>query len=126
MLKKKPYNPPKMTITTESKDFRQILSQVLTEAEQTERQTGDFRLRFSKHASIRLNSREIDLSPEQLRRVEEGVSRAGLKGVMDSLVLVDGLALVVNTKSRTVITAMEHSQHTNGGVFTNIDGAVIV
>jgi flagellar operon protein len=81
-------------------------------------------LRFSKHAATRLNSREVDLSPEQLKRVENGVSAALNKGVSDSLVLVDGYALVVNTKSKTVVTAMQHGQ--NGGVFTNINGAVIV
>ena len=81
-------------------------------------------LRFSKHAATRLNSREVDLSPEQLKRVENGVSQALTKGVSDSLVLVDGYALVVNTRSMTVITAMHASL--NGGVFTNINGAVIV
>ena len=81
-------------------------------------------LRFSKHASARLNSREVDLTPEQLKRVEDGVSAALTKGVSDSLVLVDGYALVVNTRSMTVVTAMQNSG--NGGIFTNINGAVIV
>jgi len=81
-------------------------------------------LRFSKHAATRLNSREVDLTPEQLKRVEDGVTQALTKGVSDSLVIIDGYALVVNTKSKTVITAMQSSQ--NGGVFTNINGAVIV
>lgn len=84
----------------------------------------DSGLRFSKHATARLNSRQVDLTPEQLRRVEEGVNAAWSKGVLDSLVLVDGYALVVNTRSMTVVTAMDSSQ--NGGVFTNISGAVIV
>ncbi|MCL2702306.1 MAG: flagellar protein [Defluviitaleaceae bacterium] len=81
-------------------------------------------LRFSKHASARLNSREVELTPEQLKRVENGVTAALTKGVSDSLVLVDGYALVVNTRSMTVVTAMQSGQ--NGGVFTNINGAVIV
>jgi len=81
-------------------------------------------LRFSKHAAARLNSREVDLSPEQLKRVENGVTAAFGKGVSDSLVLVDGYALVVNTKSKTVVTAMQNGQ--KPGVFTNINGAVIV
>ena len=83
------------------------------------------KLRFSKHAALRLNSREVDLTPEQIKRVEEGVNKAIIKGVSDSLVLVDGFALVVNTRSRTVVTAMDSRQRTDG-VFTNIDGAVIV
>ena len=81
-------------------------------------------LQFSKHAETRLNSRNINLSAEQLARVTNGVSEARQKGVRDSLVLVDGVALVVNVGSGTVITAVN-----NGGekkLFTNIDGAVIV
>ena len=45
------------------------------------------------------------------------------KGINDSLVLVDGIALVVNVKNKVVITAMNSD---NENIFTNIDGAVIV
>lgn len=82
-------------------------------------------LRFSKHASTRLGSREVNLSDEQLKRVEKGVNTARSKGITDSLVLVDDYALVVNTPSNTVITAMR-SAGKSDGIFTNINGAVIV
>ena len=78
---------------------------------------------FSKHAHMRLNARQIQLTGEQLSRVEDGVNRASAKGIRDSLVLVDDVALVVNVRSKTVITAMERVQD---NVFSNIDGAVIV
>jgi len=78
---------------------------------------------FSKHAAIRLNSRAISLSDEQLKRVEGGLANASQKGIKDSLVLIDDLALLVNVPSRTVITAMNQNSK---NVFTNIDGAVIV
>ena len=81
------------------------------------------KLIFSKHANTRLSSRDLNLSSEQMKRVETGVFKAWQKGVNDSLVIVDGLALVVSVKNRTVITAMETD---NENVFTNIDGAVIV
>ena len=80
-------------------------------------------LQFSKHAHMRLNSRDITLSTEQMQRVEAGISQARQKGIQDSLVFVDNVALVVNVKSKTVITAMNQ---TNQNIFTNIDGAVIV
>ena len=96
----------------------------------------DSKLKFSKHAAIRLNSRQVELSTDQLKRVEAGVSAAGQKGILDSLVLVDGYALVVNTRSMTVVTAMDYNQtgsqsdlQSESGlsrVFTNINGAVIV
>jgi flagellar operon protein len=78
-------------------------------------------VQFSKHAALRLNDRNISLTVDQIDRVAEGVEKAGEKGIRDSLVLVDDVALVVNVKSRTVITALNQP-----GVFSNIDGAVIV
>ncbi len=82
-------------------------------------------IKFSKHASTRLSNRSINLTGEQIQRVEEGVKMATAKGINDSLVLVDDVALVINIKSKTVITAM-HQAGTNENIFTNIDGAVIV
>lgn len=80
-------------------------------------------VQFSKHASSRLNARNINLTGEQMARVEDGIVKANEKGIRDSLVLVDDVALVINVKSRTVITAMNQQ---NDNVFSNIDGAVIV
>ena len=84
---------------------------------------------FSKHAHMRLSDRKITLTGDQLSRVEAGLSRANAKGIRDSLVLVDDVALVVNVKSKTVITAMGAGASSGKGldnVFSNIDGAVIV
>ena len=80
-------------------------------------------LQFSKHANMRLNARSITLTGDQLARVENGVSKANEKGIRDSLVLVDNIALVVNIKSRIVVTAMNQDSE---NIFSNIDGAVIV
>lgn len=100
--------------------FNNILSQTIAQA-QTQVQAQP--LQFSKHASMRLNTRDIALNHDQIKRVEEGVNKAYAKGIKDSLVFVDNVALVVNVRSRTVVTAI-HSQQEN--IFTNIDGAVIV
>ncbi|MDR2899101.1 MAG: flagellar biosynthesis protein [Clostridiales bacterium] len=80
-------------------------------------------LNFSKHAALRLNSRDINLTGDQLLRVEQGVNEARQKGIKDSLVLVDDVALLVNTHSRTVVTAINQGKQ---NIFTNIDGAVVV
>lgn len=82
-------------------------------------------VKFSKHAELRLQSRNINLSSKQMERIKDGVSRAEEKGVKDSLILVDNLALVVNIKNRTVVTAAS-TNDLKENVFTNIDGAVIV
>lgn len=82
-------------------------------------------LKFSKHASNRLNDRNIELTKEQLERLHDGTKKAGEKGIRESLVLVDQLAFIVNVKNNTVITAMDQTE-TDENIFTNIDGAVIM
>ena len=82
-------------------------------------------LKFSKHASNRLSTRNIELSETQVMRLKDGMEKANAKGIKDSLVLVDKLAFIVNVPSNTVVTAMEQSE-TDENIFTNIDGAVIV
>ena len=82
-------------------------------------------LKFSKHASVRLEQRGIQLTPGQMERLSDGTARAGQKGIKDSLVIVDELAFIVNVPNHTVVTAMESAEATTN-VFTNIDGAVIM
>jgi flagellar operon protein len=81
-------------------------------------------LDFSKHARKRIEQRGLDLDPERLTRLEAAVGRAEAKGAKDSLILLDELALVVNVRSRTVVTAMDEASRKEH-VFTNIDSVVI-
>ncbi len=80
-------------------------------------------LKFSKHANERLASRNIDLTDDQLLRLENGAKKASEKGINESLVMVDNLAFIVSVKNNTVITAVNEGEDK---VFTNIDGAVIM
>lgn len=82
-------------------------------------------LRFSKHAGERLVSRDINLTDEQYKRLEDGAKKAGEKGIKESLVLLDEYAFIVNTKSNTVITAMNQN-YEEENIYTNIDGAVVI
>ena len=87
----------------------------------TKEQTVDS-LKFSKHANERLATRNINLSAEQMERLENGTTKAREKGIRESLVMVDDLAFIVNVKNNTVITAVGD---TADSIFTNIDGDVI-
>jgi len=80
-------------------------------------------LKFSKHAEMRLQLRNIKLTDEQKEKISKAVQKAEEKGVKDSLVLIDDIAFVVNVRNRTVITAV-NSNELKENVFTNIDGAV--
>lgn len=82
-------------------------------------------LKFSKHASMRLEERNISLTEEQNARLEDGVAKAGEKGIKESLVMMDSLAFIVNVPNKTVVTAMDQVE-TQNNIFTNIDGAVII
>lgn len=82
-------------------------------------------LKFSKHASMRLEERNISLTTEQNERLESGVAKASEKGIRESLVMIDSLAFIVNVPNRTVVTAMDQTEQQDN-IFTNIDGAVIM
>ena len=96
--------------------FAQILS------EKTQHGKG---LKFSGHAMERLRERGINLSSEQLKKLDETVEKASQKGARSSLVLMHNLALIVSVKNRTVITAIDEP-HIKENIFTNIDSAAII
>ena len=80
------------------------------------------RIKFSRHASERLQTRKIDMSEEQRARLQDAASQAKEKGMREPLVMVDNLAFIVNVRNNTVITAVND---TDQAVCTNIDGAII-
>lgn len=82
-------------------------------------------IEFSKHAIKRVVEREIDLSTNQLERLNYGVQLASQKGLVEPLILVDKTGFVVNVTNNKVITTVNEDSIV-GNVFTNIDGAVIV
>ncbi len=85
----------------------------------------DRQVQFSAHAVKRLQDRSLELTPDKLERLNEGVKQAGAKGAVNSLVLVDETAFVVSVRNNTVITALDKSG-TTGKVFTNIDSVAIM
>lgn len=107
---------PKKQTNVSGTPFQSVLQQQMLQKDS---------LKFSKHASTRLSSRQIDLSEDQMVRLNTGIDKAMSKGIKESLVLMDNIALVVNVENRTVVTALDHSEATDH-VFTNIDGAVLL
>lgn len=80
---------------------------------------------FSKHANMRLDARNIELTSQQIQKLQNGIEKAEQKGIKESLVLMDNIALVVNIENKTVVTALDQNE-TREHVFTNIDGAVVL
>lgn len=82
-------------------------------------------IKFSKHATNRLSDRNIELTEDQVERLNLGTAKASAKGINESLVIVDSLAFIVSVPNQTVITAMDQTE-ADENIFTNIDGAVII
>ena len=81
-------------------------------------------LRFSAHATSRMSSRQIAMTPEMMNKLEKAVDGAAGKGARESLVLLKNCAFIVNIPNRTVVTAMD-GESLKQNIFTNIDSAVL-
>lgn len=81
-------------------------------------------IRMSRHAQKRVETRELGLDTARMDRLSNAISRAAEKGSRNSVVMLDGLAVVVDVRERTIVTALD----TGGGeprVFTNVDSVVV-
>ncbi len=113
-LQKTTSQPSVAAGTSKTGGFQQVLNQTLSG------------VKFSQHATQRLQSRNINLDSSQLNQLQNAVDKAAQKGARESLILMNiDLAFVVSVTNRTVITAMDGSS-IKDNVFTNIDSAVIV
>ena len=74
-------------------------------------------VKFSRHASQRMQSRGIVFSPTQMQRLESAVSAVNAKGGRESLVMLDSTALVVSVKNETVVTVVDRAQLKNKRIY---------
>lgn len=81
------------------------------------------KLRFSAHAQSRLTSRDLQLSEEDIQRIDSAVEKVQEKGGTETLVMLRDMAFVVSVPNKTVITAVQRT-NAEPTVFTNIDSAV--
>jgi len=81
------------------------------------------KLKFSNHATKRIESRELELSNSDMTKLQNAVKKAEEKGAKDSLVMMDSRAFLVNIPNKTVITALDVAKSSDN-IFTNIDSVV--
>lgn len=79
---------------------------------------------FSAHALDRIRQRNVQLTQDDLLKIDKAVSQAEAKGARDSLILLRDLAFVVNIQNKRVVTALS-GDSARDNVFTNIDSAVL-
>jgi flagellar operon protein len=80
---------------------------------------------FSHHALERMQSRNLQLSEQDLTKLNTAMDRIAQKGAKESLVYLNNIAFVVSVANKTVITAMDGTS-AKENIFTNIDSAVIL
>ncbi|PRR77529.1 hypothetical protein CLLI_23030 [Clostridium liquoris] len=80
---------------------------------------------ISNHALERLKERNIVFNEQDMKKINEGINKAGQKGCKDSVILYKDTALVTSIKNRTIITALSKNG-SEGNVFTNIDSLIIL
>lgn len=81
------------------------------------------KVKFSSHAIKRLESRNIQISNNEVNKLQTAIDKAEMKGSKDSLVMMNDTAYIVNIPNRTVITAMALNENEDN-IFTNIDSVV--
>src|SRR5579875_1708062 len=82
-------------------------------------------LKFYAHALQRLQSRNITLSADDVKRMKAMADKAAAKGAQQSLFMLRDVGMIVSIKNRTVITAVD-SDSMRENVFTNIDSAAVI
>jgi len=82
------------------------------------------KLKFSAHAVERIKERRIEMDEDRMRRLMGAVKEARERGARETVVIIDGIALVVSVENRTVITAVEPRKE-GRNVFTQIDSVVL-
>ena len=63
-------------------------------------------VRFSHHAEVRLKERGIQLQARTIEKINKAIDKAAAKGAKDALMILGGMAFIVNVPNRTVVTAL--------------------
>lgn len=113
----RPVGKPVQIPPTAGSSFREILEKSGAPAGQP--------LKFSAHAMQRLQSRNINLTQDDVQKMNVMADKAAAKGAKQSLFMMRDIAMVVSIKNRTVITAVDQDSMKEN-VFTNIDSAAII
>lgn len=114
-----PFHPPIQATNTPKQTHAPSFKEHMQQA------TGAEELKISKHATERIQERNINISDDEWQVVSNKVFEARDKGVTQPLVLMEQAALIVSAKNATVITAMDRSE-AKSQLFTNIDGTIVL
>lgn len=80
---------------------------------------------FTKHASIRKEQRNIEVTDSDLEKLGDACDKAQEKGIGNALIMMENSAFIVNAADKRVITVMDKNEMKNK-LFSDIDGAVFI
>lgn len=116
---------PLLSVGNQSKVSHNVRPQTSSVSFADELTKAEKKVSFSQHAMQRMQNRSLDLSEQDLAKLEATVEKMSQKGAKESLIYMKDMALVVSVTNRTVITAMDGSS-AKENIFTNIDSAAIL
>lgn len=108
---------PVRTFNSQQISFEAVLNQQYKEKNQE--------LQLSKHAKERVEERGIDVDTNLMTTLNEAAETARLKGAVNTVMIGQDAAFVVNIPNGIIVTAISAEELKNN-VFTNIDSAVLI
>ena len=82
-------------------------------------------LEISKHATKRLEERDLHMDSNEFFKLQNAVKKLRQKGGRDSLVITDKAAYIVDVNNNRVVTAIDKSDMAEN-VFTKIDSTLVI
>jgi flagellar operon protein len=114
----------RLTSTTEQKTANSTDKTEASFQQLLEQQIGNT-VTFSKHANIRKEQRNIEVTQSDLAKLGDACDQAQEKGISNALIMMDNSAFIVNATDKRVITVMDKNEMKNK-LFSDIDGAVFI
>jgi len=96
-----------------SGDFERLYLESIQKTKET--------VKLSAHAKDRMDKRDISLSEEDMRKINDAVDTLDQKGAREGLLLYKDAAFIASIRNRTIITAMKDAEIET---ITNIDSFV--
>ena len=108
---------PVRTFNSQQISFEAVLKQQYSGEKQE--------LQLSKHAKERVEERGIDFDSQLMTTLNEAAQTARVKGAVNTVMIGQDAAFVVNIPNGIIVTAISAEELKNN-VFTNIDSAVLI
>ena len=106
-------NPGQVQGKKPSGDFERLYLESIQKTKET--------VKVSAHAKDRMDKRDISLSEDDMKKINDAVDTLDQKGAREGLLLYKDTAFIASIRNRTIITAMKDAEIET---ITNIDSFV--